>query len=186
MMNLKQWCENLQQLLSDKQERFEVMVHKETEVAYGWDEDFNKEYCDEHHIPYYAQKRDGGTIVCAKDNIGVAFVYENQKYKCFMLSKMLDDLCGYLKQKGLNATRSNNDVLIDGFKVASGCGVNIPPDYKWAYDGAQISIYQDLDVIKNVCLKPMVKVPKALSDYGITTNEMLDFIDTWKKENVYE
>jgi len=184
-MNLKTWCENLQQLLTDKQEHFEVMVHKETEVAYGWDEDFNKKYCDEHNIPYYAQKRDGGTIICAKGNIGIAFVYNNQKYKKWMLVKLLDDLCNYFIQRGLKATRSRNDILIDGYKVASGCGYNLEPDYKWSYEGAQISINQDINAIKNICLKPMIKIPKALSDYNITLDELLNFIDSWKKENLY-
>lgn len=185
-MNLQEWSEKLREYFIDKQEHFEVTVHKETEISYGWDEDFNKEYCDEHHIPYRALNRDGGTIVCFKGNIGVGFIYENQKYKCSMLAKLLDDLCKYFKQKGLDATRSNNDILIDGFKTASGSDYNLPPDYKWTYETIQISINSDLDVIKNVCLKPMVKIPKALSDYGITTQEMLDFIDNWKKVNVYE
>ena len=75
-----------------------------------------------------------------------------------------------------SARCDNNDVLVDGYKVASGCetihnGFN--------YMGYQISLYQDLETIKNVCNKPMVKIPKALSEYGITTDEMVDFIEEY-------
>lgn len=95
-----------------------------------------------------------------------------------MLVKLLDDLCNYFIEKGLKATRSRNDILIDGYKVASGCGYNLEPDYKWSYEGAQISINQDINAIKNICLKPMIKIPKALSDYNITLDELLNFIDS--------
>lgn len=36
-----------------------------------------------------------------------------------------------------------------------------------------------METIQYVCLKPMVKIPKALSDFGITRNDMLEFIKRW-------
>jgi hypothetical protein len=69
--------------------------------------------------------------------------------------------------------QDNNDILVDGFKVASGAEVSLPNGFR--YVAYQISINQDLETIKHACLKPMVKVPKALSEYGITTEEMVDF-----------
>ena len=41
----------------------------------------------------------------------------------------------------------------------------------------------DLEAIKNACKKPMVKVPKALSEYGITTEEMVKFCEDYWKNN---
>ena len=77
----------------------------------------------------------------------------------------------YLKQKGLNSVRcDNNDVLVDNFKVASGAEAILPTGL--LYICYQISINQDLEVIKYACTKPMIKVPKALSEYGITTEEI--------------
>ena len=48
--------------------------------------------------------------------------------------------------------------------------------------GYQISINQDLDVIKHACTKPMEKIPKALSEYGITTEEMVKFCEDYWAE----
>jgi len=32
---------------------------------------------------------------------------------------------------------------------------------------------------KHICKKEMVKIPKALSDYGITTEEIVDFCEAY-------
>ena len=74
----------------------------------------------------------------------------------------------------------NNDVLIDGYKVASGCDTNVDG---WAYMGYQISINQDIETIKHACNKPMVKVPKGLGEYGITTKEMVEFCKKYWNNN---
>ena len=186
MTTIKDWCESLQHTLTERKEKFDVAVADELTVAYGWEDDCNKKYCEEHNILCLDRKGDGGTIVFEKGNIGVAFIYNNQKYKRWMLVKFLDDLCEYFINKELNATRSRNDILIDNFKVISASSYNLPPDYKWSYETIQISINSNLETIQNVCLKEMVKMPRPLSYYNITTEEMLDFIDKWKEENIYE
>lgn len=185
-MTLQEWCDKLQDLIKDKKEHFEITIHQENEISYGWEKDFNKEYCDKNNIPYRFLNRDGGAIVCFKGNIGIGFIYNNKKYKRWMLIKLLDDMCVYLKNKGLNATRERNDLLIDGYKVASGSSYNLEPDYKWSYETTQISIYSNPELIKNICLKSMIKEPKALSDFGISQKEILDFLNQWKGENIYE
>ena len=35
-----------------------------------------------------------------------------------------------------------------------------------------VSVISQLDHIKTICRKPMVKVPKGLSEWGITTEEV--------------
>ena len=49
------------------------------------------------------------------------------------------------------------------------------------YTGGIISMNVNLDHIKAICRKPMKKVPKGLSDYGITSEEVeemfLDFCE---------
>ena len=41
------------------------------------------------------------------------------------------------------------------------------------YTAIHISIGMDLDLIKAICTKPMVKTPKGLQDYGITQDEII-------------
>ena len=78
----------------------------------------------------------------------------------------------------MNSVRQdNNDVLVDDFKVANGAEVILSGGYH--YIAYQISINQNLEIIRHACLKPMVKVPKALSEYGITTEEMVKFCEDY-------
>lgn len=82
----------------------------------------------------------------------------------------------WLKAKGLNADFVSNDIVVDGYKV---CGMAITRYGRIDYTAGFIGVNTNLENIKAICKKPMVKVPKGLSEYGITTEEVeqmfLDF-----------
>ena len=183
MITLKYCADNLQKLVQAKQQYKDIIVHEQTEVSFGWENDFNKDYCDQNNIPYYNLARGGGTIVYSKGNVSVGFIYDNKKYKKFMLVEMCNDFKQYLKSRGLNADIDNNDILVDGYKVASCWSGNIKPDFKWTLEFAQISVNQDIEKIKNICLKPMTKIPKGLSAYGIDTQQVLEWVQNWLDKN---
>ncbi len=105
---------------------------------------------------------------------------ENGWYK-----RCTESLVNWLSQKGLNVTTDNNDILVDGYKVASTC-VTRYGDID--YTGGHIGINTKLEDIKKICTKPMVKVPKGLSEFGITTEEVKEwFLDFCKKdEEIYK
>ena len=75
----------------------------------------------------------------------------------------------WLKCKGLNAEYVKNDIVVDGYKV---CGMAITRHGRIDYTGGFISMNVNLDHIKAICKKPMEKIPKGLSEYGITTEEV--------------
>lgn len=183
--SLKTWCERLPELLASGEECLALIIHPDTEIATGgWEDDVDTEYCETHNIPVYNQNRNGGTIVCCGGSIGLGFVYDNRKYKEFLFIRMALELKEYLRSKGLTVGFEHNDVLVDGYKVASGCGYNLPPDFHRTYEGLQISVNQDMETIRNVCKKPMEKVPKGLSDYGIGTKEMYEWCISWLRDNI--
>lgn len=158
-------------------------VQTEDEVSYGKQQDVNFEYCQQHNIPMYDLKRDGGCIVHGKDNIAWAEIKPNSA-KDFYYTNLdfLSHFTDFLKEKGLNAIQEDNDILIDGYKVASGCNINLPPDYKRTFSAVQISWKCDIDLIRNICLKPMVKIPKGLDEYNITQEDIIDFIQDYFKD----
>lgn len=92
------------------------------------------------------------------------------------LDRFADFFTDWLKARGLNAEKEKNDILVDGYKV---CGLCITRYGRIDFSSAILSIHINLDHIKAICKKPMVKVPKGLSEYGITTEEVeqmfLDF-----------
>lgn len=158
------------------------LVNEQTEVNYGDARDLDLEYCEKHNIPAYWANRAGGTIVCSKGNIGIAVVFSVEKgWQCMNL---LNTLNTYLINKGLNSTIDENDILIDGYKVASTCERRVENHLDRIYLTAQISINQDIEAIKNICKKPMIKVPKGLGEYSVTTEEMLKVVQDWFSETI--
>lgn len=169
-----------QKFLDSTIEETYIIVLDQTEAIYGKDDSCNIKYCQEHNIPYIHQSKlsGGGCIIGVKGNIFIDIKREHAGGKCLSdtFSEALKD---FFVSKGLSSVRcDNNDVLVDGYKVASGCECSYN---KWEYMGYQISIFQDIETIKNVCNKPMVKIPKGLNDYGITTEEIKKFCEEYFK-----
>lgn len=168
------------EFLNSENNETAIIVLKETEAVYGADDSCNTEWCDANNIPYIHQYRlkRGGCIIGVKGNIfiDVKRAIDNVDSEC-LSDKFSKALCEYLKTIGLNSVRQdNNDVLVDGYKVASGCETFVN-DFK--YMGYQISINQDLEVIKHACNKEMVKEPKGLSEFGVTTEDMVAFCEEY-------
>lgn len=176
------FVKNEKKFLSSKKDETAIVVLEKTEAIYGADDSCNTEWCDANNVPYAHQGKlqGGGCIVGVKGNI---FVDAKRKFNggVCLSDKFSIALCNELLSRGLKSARcDNNDVLVDGYKVASGCESSIG-DYQ--YMGFQISINQDLDVIKGACNKEMVKVPKGLGEYGITTEDMVEFCEKYWSEN---
>ena len=144
-----------------------AIVHKRTQVDEG--------VCKTLGYDIVESYNNAGTIVSNKGDvlIGHFAEIENGWYDRF-ITYFLD----WLKAKGLNAEYVSNDILVDGHKV---CGMCVTRYGRIDYTGGIISMNVNLDHIKKICRKPMVKEPKGLYDYGITTKEVeemfLEFCD---------
>lgn len=124
-------------------------------------------------------RSNNGTILCNAGDIAVANIGKVSDGWC---DRFIGYFVEWLKSKGLDATTVKNDVLVDGYKV---CGMCVNRYGRVDYSGGFIGINTNLEHIKKICRKPMVKVPKGLSEYGITTEEVeqmfLDFCDLDEK-----
>ena len=141
-------------------ERPVAIVHRKTQV--------DEEVCNTLGYEIVESYNNAGTIVSNAGDILIGHFYhpENGWYDRF-IAYFLD----WLKAKGLNAVYASNDILVDGYKV---CGMCITRYGRIDYTGGIISMNVNLDHIKAICKKPMVKVPKGLREYGITTEEVED------------
>lgn len=114
----------------------------------------------------------GGTLVANKGDI--AFVHFGQ-VKNGWLRLFIEYFVEWLRAMGLNAEAVDNDVLVDGYKV---CGTTITRYGRVDFSAAFISVNCNLNDIKAICTKPMEKIPKGLSEYGITTDQIEEmFLD---------
>lgn len=135
-----------------------AIVHRKTQV--------DEETCKQLNYEIIESYNNGGTILSNKGDILLGHFAElnNGWRDSFMIY-----FTNWLKSKGLNAECNNNDILVDGYKV---CGMCITCYGRIDYTGGIISMNVNLDHIKAICKKPMQKVPKGLSEYGITTEEV--------------
>ena len=135
-----------------------AIVHRKHQV--------DEETCKELGYEIVESYNNAGTIVSNKGDVLIGHFAETENgwYDRF-ISYFID----WLKDKGLNAEYVSNDILVDGYKV---CGMCVTRYGRIDYTGGIISMNVNLEHIKAICKKPMVKVPKGLSEYGITTEEV--------------
>lgn len=162
-----------------------VFPVEDLSVNYGNEEDLNKKFCDANKIQYRYENRSGGSIVFFPGNIVTFDVYPTNNF--LRQHEFLNDLVKYLNSKGIKAVTNNNDIMVDGKKVVGAVSETLTGDYKgWVYFGVSISVNADAKLIDQICTKEMVKVPGALSDYGITTEDMMKFTLDWFDSHRYE
>ena len=139
-------------------ERPVAIVHRKTQV----DED----ECAALGYEIVESYNNAGTIVSNAGDVLVGHFCEpyNGWYDRF-----IEQFIDWLKSKGLNAEFVDNDILVDGYKV---CGMCVTRYGRIDYTGGIISVNTNIDHIKAICKKPMVKVPKGLSEWGITSEEV--------------
>ena len=150
-----------------------VIVHRKTQVDISICENMDYEVVESYN--------NTGTIVSNAGDVLVGHTgyIENEWQNRFIIY-----FSEWLKTKGLNAEAIDSDIVVDGYKV---CGMCVTRYGRIDYTGGIISMNVNLDHIKAICRKPMVKVPKGLSEYGITTAEVeamfIEFCEKDKKPN---
>lgn len=136
----------------------------------------NKDYIKENGIWTLSVGHAGGSIVLFPKDIGFTWVSKESK-----LQDIMKDILEYLQKYNSEITINGNDVMLGDKKLfgtmSLGGGLY--------YEGMFFSFDIDLDVIKGVCMKPMVKEPFGLSSLGITPEEMAKLAeDLAKKYNL--
>ena len=155
-----------------------VVPIEDLSVNYGRDGDIDFDYCDEHGIPYFFIDRKGGAIVLFPGNIAVDAIYSVSS--CNLAIMFLEDMVQFLEARNINASIEGNDLMVDGKKIVGAVGQPLPTPFDgYSYMGFSISINSDAELIDKICTKPMNKVPGALSDYGITTEEVMEWTLEW-------
>lgn len=163
------YLKELPNLISNKNETVFV-TSKGISVLKGAD-NLNEEYCNNNNLNIYKTHQFGGTIINFENDLCVA---DYQPAHNNFGMRIMEGIKDYLASKDIHSIINENDVLIEGkYKVASYMSTFING---CLYTAIHISIDMNLEIIKNICTKPMKKIPKGLSEYGITQNEMKNLI----------
>lgn len=153
-------------------------ITKYTNVFCGRNNSLNEEYCREHKIPMFKFPNEGGVVVVHVGDLSIghfSFDVDNRFNR-----DLMNEYIEYLRNKGLNATQIDNDLIIDDVYK---CGSYSSRRYgDILYSAFHVSVGMNLENIKNICTKPMTKIPRGLSDYGITTEEIQDVFIKYIKD----
>lgn len=156
------------------QPRTALVDYTDFQVNYGFAEKPNFEYCKEHNIPCIDMGRMGGTFVINKGDVGLGHV-----------AKGLDNTIGeeihyqfteYLKSRGLSAEAKENDILVGGYKVFGWASKHYQQQDA-TFITCHFTMSVDLDLVNAICTKPMNKIPKGLNDFGITRENIIQFLE---------
>ena len=123
----------------------------------------------------------GGTCIGYAGNV---FICAVTKTRSNYIHKLCHIVKNFLDNRGIPAEVIGNDVIYydeSGAmrKIASGgncCSVK----YGMCCAAFQVSIHIDEDYVKNVCTKPVKKIPSSLDRFNITGEELFEYI----KENL--
>lgn len=171
-VEFKEYVKNLPNYLSSSEDQL-YFVYGEKNYVLSNGSDFNVQYCLDNDIEIIRTEHNGGTIVSSKDDIYIVFFSQNNNnFGTQLCHKFLE----FLKDRGINASYDGNDILVDDVhKVAANSKRRI--NYKY-YTAVAFFGTSDVEIIKNVCTKSMLKIPKGLNEYGVTTEEVKQFIET--------
>ena len=183
MMNIiraksKEAVSTIQDFILNQKRGIAYCVHDEKSVFITDPNSINQDACVEHGYMVLDTKHNGGVVVVSEGDVSVIyFGFIGNDW----MRRFADYLIDRYKAKGLNATYEGNDVLIDGYKIS---GLSARRYGRVQYSTIHIGINTNLEHIKAICKKPMEKVPKGLSEYGITTEEVEQMLhDYIEQEN---
>lgn len=171
-MTQEEGLQHIKDCMKNKIESCAYFIWDETAVHYGEDGGFDVKKAKQHNLKMFDIKKRGGAMITHKGDICYAlFTAETSDFGI----QIREFLVEKLKEKNITATMVKNDLLIDGKKFLGDMKQTIN---NFNYYGGHISIVVDVDLIKDICTKPMQKQPVGLSEYGITQEE----VECWLQE----
>lgn len=137
-----------------------LLINNSSEpCVYTGNSEFNVKYCEDNKIEIVSFGYSGGTIVTSPKDVGFLFILDKGSLSEHLRKKFSSWITLSVKKSEV----LGNDILIDGMKVV-GTAEKTIGDKKLYYFQTSFSV--DLDLIKNICSKEMVKTPRGLLDFG--------------------
>ena len=173
-----QWLEEAKNYLaSGKYCIFRTVIETPVTLVYRKSQ-VDVEVCKSLGYDIYEAYYNGGTLVANAGDLAFAHFYSvDNEWRERFVRYFINWLVG----RGLNAEYDRNDILVDGYKVCATCVTRYGRiDYTTIFVGMSTN----LEHIKQICKKRMEKVPKGLSEYGITSEEVEQmFLDFCNQDN---
>ena len=159
-------------VLSSQKEACIYCVSDENCAIVGSNGGANIQEIQNNGIKLVKVNHEGGTIITSVGDVQIGIFTEGYVGNTYR-DHILNSIVKKLKNNGHDAKLIGNDILINGKKVV---GYGSRMFGKILYTAIQVSVGVDIDLIKSICTKPMVKEPDGLSNYGIATEDILNIL----------
>ena len=163
----------IQDFIVNQKHGFAYCVHDQKLCFVASADAVNDDACYEYGYAVINTKHTGGAVVVNKGDISM--VHFGDLGNRVMLD-FADYLISWYRERGLDAVYVDNDILIDGYKIS---GLSSTAYGSIKYSTIHIGINTDVEQIRAICKKPMQKIPRGLSEYGITTEEIEHEVSNW-------
>lgn len=165
-------------LFNTRQEEIIWCVHERPLAFKSRLAQIDEDYCKEQDIEICNSFNFGGTIVVDKGDINLAVTRQNG---WDVGNELLQYILDRLKNKIPNLTIDDNDLLYKNiYKLVSYASINVGDGF--IYSCWNITINPNIDRINKVCTKEMNKIPKSISDFGVTGEEIIQIFEDWEKK----
>lgn len=171
-LNAQNIIEGFNDVISNKKQCFVYGIPDNNYVFQGTTHLCDCDYCDKNGVKILPIPNEGGVIVISKGDVELGIFKDNGWDIC---EKYMRKLCEHLKERIPSINYEGNDLIIDGkYKCVGSSSRNLDYNNPYIYTAVHISLNVNLDLINHICQKEMKKIPKGLSDYGFTTDEILE------------
>ena len=137
-------------------------LKKEPYIIINDKSDFNNPYNYEIIKTNHA----GGVGVIFPLDLGFTWITSKQ-----ILPKILNDISTYLQNKNIPICGQGNDILVNDQKLFGTMFKKLEENI--FYEGLFFSFNSDINIIKKICKKEMIKKPIGLSEFKVTPEEII-------------
>ena len=180
-LNAKNVSKEIKAIIQNQKECIVWGIPDKNYVFSGRNTNYNKLYCEENGIEILEFPNEGGVIVISNGDFDIGhFSFDLNNSFNLGLAKKVED---YLLNKKINAKFIGNDLIVDNkYKCASFSSRKFN---NILYSAFHFSLSCNLELIKNICTKPMVKIPNGLTSFGISLEEIKTLFEEFIKEENY-
>lgn len=153
-------------LMEEQTDGLVLLLSSELAVVYGYPQYIDVNACVRNGAFLYQAWHLGGAIVCFPGDLSIMELKNGgSNFGHESISAVRD----MLKNRRISALIDGNDLMVNGRKCGSWARTS---NRGYTQTVVHFSINSDVATIRELCTKPMVKIPGALSDYGITAEDI--------------
>ena len=159
------------QIMEERSEGKIALFSSEPAIVYGAPQYVNIPACIRRGIFMFPASHLAGAIVCFPGDLSIMQLRYGRSTFGEDAIKTLERL---VRTRSEHVLIDGNDLLVEEKKVASWADISLSGYYQTV---VHFSVHSDVDLIRELCSKPMVKMPGALSDYGSAAADIMTALE---------